>query len=400
MAELNARIIPKASGTASEEPLAADLEVAELAVNTADGKLFTKHTDGSVVALGGEIDSVNGETGTVSLGIQDMDDFDLYEVQLNGTVTLSNKVTTLTGDGQFKEPVNSNPFIGNYLLFYNQGNDHTEISKLSAGDAVEFTFDDASTFTTTVDDQDINGGFEDYLSVVDQWPAKALTTTSIVISSSQFTSGGTADVPLADGDIIRWINADNVFRPAQIATVATSGDYNDLTNLPTLVTAIDDLSDVSVPSPVDGEVLTYSGTNGQWESVAAGSGGGAVRTTVSVATPSLANQAPANIDFVGIGKSGTFVTVETDVAAWVTFYTDSVSRANDSARSQVVSPSLGSGVLLEVITTGAQTIRITPAINYFNDDAVLVPNLVAKVVNISGATSVVNTTVDVVTLEP
>ena len=53
MAELSARIIAKASGTASEEPLAADLEVAELAVNTADGKLFTKHTDGSVVTISG-----------------------------------------------------------------------------------------------------------------------------------------------------------------------------------------------------------------------------------------------------------------------------------------------------------------------------------------------------------
>lgn len=51
MAELNARIIPKASGVSSEEPLPADLEVAELAVNTADGKLFTKHTDGSIVAI-------------------------------------------------------------------------------------------------------------------------------------------------------------------------------------------------------------------------------------------------------------------------------------------------------------------------------------------------------------
>ena len=53
MAELNARIIAKASATAAEEPLAADLEVAELAVNTADGKLFTKHTDGSVVTISG-----------------------------------------------------------------------------------------------------------------------------------------------------------------------------------------------------------------------------------------------------------------------------------------------------------------------------------------------------------
>ena len=53
MAELNARIIAKASATAAEEPLTGDLEVAELAVNTADGKLFTKHTDGSIVTISG-----------------------------------------------------------------------------------------------------------------------------------------------------------------------------------------------------------------------------------------------------------------------------------------------------------------------------------------------------------
>ena len=82
MADLNARIIAKASGTASEVPQAADLEVAELAVNTADAKLFTKHIDGSVVEIAGggggsAVDSVNGETGVVSLGIQEMDDFEL-----------------------------------------------------------------------------------------------------------------------------------------------------------------------------------------------------------------------------------------------------------------------------------------------------------------------------------
>ena len=53
MADLNARIKPKKSSTASEVPLASDLEIAEIAVNTADGKLFTKHTDNSVVEIGG-----------------------------------------------------------------------------------------------------------------------------------------------------------------------------------------------------------------------------------------------------------------------------------------------------------------------------------------------------------
>ena len=48
MADLNARIKPKKSSIASEVPLASDLEVSEIAVNTADAFLFVKHTDNSV----------------------------------------------------------------------------------------------------------------------------------------------------------------------------------------------------------------------------------------------------------------------------------------------------------------------------------------------------------------
>lgn len=56
MADFNARIKPKKSSTAGEVPQAADLEVSELAVNTADGKLFTKHTDNSIKEIGGGTD--------------------------------------------------------------------------------------------------------------------------------------------------------------------------------------------------------------------------------------------------------------------------------------------------------------------------------------------------------
>ena len=89
MAELNSRIKPKKSSVAGEVPQAADLEVAELAVNTADGKLFVKHTDDTIKEIsgsgggggGGAVDSVNGQTGAVDLGIQDMDDFELLPAQ-------------------------------------------------------------------------------------------------------------------------------------------------------------------------------------------------------------------------------------------------------------------------------------------------------------------------------
>jgi len=53
MADLTARIKPKKSSVASEVPSSSDLEVAELAVNTADGKLFVKHTDNSIKEISG-----------------------------------------------------------------------------------------------------------------------------------------------------------------------------------------------------------------------------------------------------------------------------------------------------------------------------------------------------------
>jgi hypothetical protein len=43
-----ATIITKNSQTASAVPSAASLSVGELAVNTADGKLYTEHTGGVV----------------------------------------------------------------------------------------------------------------------------------------------------------------------------------------------------------------------------------------------------------------------------------------------------------------------------------------------------------------
>jgi hypothetical protein len=49
----------KRSTVPGKQPLAADLEVGELAVNTADGKLYTKHTDNSVKTISGGTSEAN-----------------------------------------------------------------------------------------------------------------------------------------------------------------------------------------------------------------------------------------------------------------------------------------------------------------------------------------------------
>tara|TARA_R100000479_G_scaffold174263_1_gene122130 strand:- start:415 stop:612 length:198 start_codon:yes stop_codon:yes gene_type:complete len=44
-------VILKKNSSAGNAPSASDLSAGELAVNTADGKLFTKHTDGTVKTI-------------------------------------------------------------------------------------------------------------------------------------------------------------------------------------------------------------------------------------------------------------------------------------------------------------------------------------------------------------
>lgn len=46
------KVITKKSTVAGKVPLSSDLDIGELAVNTADKKLYTKHSDGKVVLIG------------------------------------------------------------------------------------------------------------------------------------------------------------------------------------------------------------------------------------------------------------------------------------------------------------------------------------------------------------
>jgi len=92
MAELNSRLIAKASGVTGEAPLAVGLEVAELAVNTADGILFTKHTDGSIVTItggggGGGMNDLVDDTSPQLGGDLDVNGY--YIASTNSNVSLA-----------------------------------------------------------------------------------------------------------------------------------------------------------------------------------------------------------------------------------------------------------------------------------------------------------------------
>ncbi len=151
--------------------------------------------------------------------------------------------------------------------------------------------------------------------------------------------------------------------------------------------------------------LTYPTTNGNSGQSLVSDGAGnvtwqtasglAARATVS-STSSLANDAVANVS-ITTPKTYVLLKVETSHAAWVTLYTDTSSRTADASRQISVDPIPGSGVLSEVITTGAQTQLITPGAICFN--SVGTGTTYAKIVNKSGSTTNVQVTLTYVALE-
>ena len=145
---------------------------------------------------------------------------------------------------------------------------------------------------------------------------------------------------------------------------------------------------------------TYQDSDGTIDLVASGGGGGSLssRTTANAATSSIANNASANITITA-AKTYALQKIQTSAAAWVTLYTDTTSRSNDSSRSEATDPTPGSGVIAEVITTGAATQNVTPGLIGWNNDGTPSANAYLKVVNKSGSTQAITVTLHYVTLE-
>jgi hypothetical protein len=65
-------IIPKRSSVAGKIPLTSDLQVGEIAVNLADGLIFTKNGADTVIQLGGGVKTFNTRSGDVVLTLSDV----------------------------------------------------------------------------------------------------------------------------------------------------------------------------------------------------------------------------------------------------------------------------------------------------------------------------------------
>jgi hypothetical protein len=149
------------------------------------------------------------------------------------------------------------------------------------------------------------------------------------------------------------------------------------------------------------------GTNSTWVDVssAAGygsgssSGGGGIglstRVNKTINLTSVGINSSVNITIADGFKSYMLLQVYTSVASWVRVYTDTTSRTNDASRDISVDPTIDSGVLVEAVTIGAQTLNYSPAVLCYTADGS--NNVLLNITNKSG--SVTNMTVTLTLLQ-
>jgi len=129
-------------------------------------------------------------------------------------------------------------------------------------------------------------------------------------------------------------------------------------------------------------------------------GGGSLpsRISPSQATSSIPNAASANIDITGF-KGYALYTITTSAAAWVTLYTDVAARTADASRGEGTDPTPDAGVIAEVITTGAQRVRLSPGTIGYSLESTPTTNIPATVRNKSGGTTAITVAVEILQLE-
>ena len=207
-----------------------------------------------------------------------------------------------------------------------------------------------------------------------------ITTTSdnegrITIKGSTSNAYGSLSIDDGTGDITIASTGDILIQGSASSTVTLGGGTS---------------GDVIFSSPTQG--IDYGDLDNKPTSLLAS------RAALAGTTASLANAATGNLQITGY-KGYMLYKIQTSAAAWVRIYTDAASRSADSARAEGTDPTPGSGVIAEVITTGAQTILISPGAIGFNNESSPTTAIELAVTNKSGGTTTITVTLTAVKLE-
>jgi hypothetical protein len=204
-------------------------------------------------------------------------------------------------------------------------------------------------------------------------------------------TGGGLDADKLDGqEGSYYLNSTNQ-NAGTLPAARLSGSYSiSIDGSAGSLASLSDVGNVVETTLTTGQVLSYNGSN--WVNADAPS----VRQTISYTATGIQDNVATNIS-ITTPKTYALLKMETSHAVWATLYADTTSRTNDSARSETTDPVPGSGVLAEIVTTGATTQLISPGTVCFNSGGA--NTTYAKIVNKSGSQVNLQITLTLVPLE-
>lgn len=236
----------------------------------------------------------------------------------------------------------------------------------------------------------------------------AITANGLISAQSLISSAQQVTAPLltstgnlvVNGDMIGGGNvtaAGNVQSQGMVATGSITSLNNVVATANVTAGNVISLGNVSASGNVSGTF--FIGNGAFLTGVVTGGGGGAgSRADVLINTGSIANAATFT-GTVNLAKGYAVYKVVTTDAAWVRLYSNAATQSADSGRNQDNDPQPGSGVMVEVITNGANTVLISPAAVGWNDDSPVSNAIPISVTNLSGGAADIGVTFTYLGLE-
>jgi len=279
--------------------------------------------------------------------------------------SLTSKPTTISGYGITDALTAGGALTGSSLEAVAVG------AGVADGNDLTITGGDATELNSTGGDTNITGG------------SGALASGNVNIGASQ-----TALVTIGSG-------SNNVDFPNGTAVDFTGAT---VTGLPAAYSDSDVDAHLNQSTASTNEVLSWDGADYAWVAQSGGGSGLQSRSTATGTTTSLADAAEADLDITGF-KSYALLTITTDRAARVRLYVSAATRTADASRAEGVDPTSDAGLIAEVITTGAETVIISPGAYGFNLESSPTTTIPCRVTNKSGGTSTVQVDLNILQLE-
>jgi hypothetical protein len=157
------------------------------------------------------------------------------------------------------------------------------------------------------------------------------------------------------------------------------------------------LTNVVLSSPTVGQALIYNGTN--WVNSTTSVSGLSSRAAFSTSTSVISSGTTQSVTISNAYKGYLLYKISVTTSSWVRIYTDSASRTADASRTSNTDPTPGAGIIAEVITTGSQTILISPGAYGFNNETVPTTTIPMNITNLSSSAVAITTTLTVLQLE-